>query len=591
MLSKLIQSIEQNIGAFSSYQTSVGHGQNIPFGRKPAQQLIQGLGGKANSAAPLSEKEDESPLSLRNSTDVTIRSFENNNDSLTIPAKRIDRLLKHAKTYVNTAIFPEGLYQKLTCSQGEMTIGAQDHGCVPDTCMYWQNLAVGLCHVQEIDLLVEQVVNQKGQAIAHFRQREIKVDDPAILLLSSPALNFGGNGYGLAKDLPDSDVHEYLEGMYRNLFDAALQEGRTYVTLPAAGLGVFEGDPDTYFTALMKIAKEYPELNIIYHPAQFVKAFDQALEKAQLPNIVKATKDVLFIADALTRAGYPCAMHNPSDADVVYGVYDVGEYWKSGKGNGYVGEEHIGAMTTAPINSLKLNPSAYHTVVERNLRTESTAVLSESLSTDTSSTSTSEEDDTQKLVEVNDATLRPSKARQQLLDEIKNLKKTLKSELQTSCFFKETKDNKIKGLRRLHAHFKEPNSADTVKDFLSAAEETFPKMLDGYFSKRVATIVDKVRNFDEEQNLSYEQLKKVEALYKTLNDEAGSWLCSNKALKIVKMKALDAFIDDCKKMPVLEAIEMARAKEGALDGCSSRVAALFDALEEEINQSRHSSSL
>lgn len=80
---------------------------------------------------------------------------------------------------------------------------------------------------------------------------------------------------------------------------------------------------------------------------------------------MRTDRDVFILAHQLTQQGKPCAFHNPSDADVVFGIYDVGEYWKNGKGSGYVGEEHIGAMSTAPLNSRNLNPRAYDNVVEQ----------------------------------------------------------------------------------------------------------------------------------------------------------------------------------------------------------------------------------
>lgn len=57
--------------------------------------------------------------------------------------------------------------------------------------------------------------------------------------------------------------------------------------------------------------------------------------------------------------GNSYAFHNPSDVDMVYGTYKVGEYRKNGKEASYVGEEHISSMTSAPLNSFGLNPSAY----------------------------------------------------------------------------------------------------------------------------------------------------------------------------------------------------------------------------------------
>ena len=183
------------------------------------------------------------------------------------------------------------------------------------------------------------------------------------MLVSSPALNFG---YGVASYLDQDQQVEYIMGMYRNLFASTIQEGRNYIAMPAAGLGEFKGKPDVYFNTLMLVASEFPTLNIIYNPAKYVTAFEKSLLKAKPINVVRATKDVVFVANELCKAGYPCAFHNPSDSDVVYGVYDIGEYWKTGQGIGYVGEEHIGSLTTAPLNSRGLNPDVYSHAIERS---------------------------------------------------------------------------------------------------------------------------------------------------------------------------------------------------------------------------------
>ncbi|MBA2710539.1 MAG: hypothetical protein H0U57_08110 [Tatlockia sp.] len=224
-------------------------------------------------------------------------------------------------------------------------------------------MAVGVCHVQEVDLLEEPVLDNSNKALLKPKTGTIHVTDPALLLLSSPALNFS---YGTARDMYD-DVdkqQKYIDGMFRNLFKACLSEGRNYIAMPAAGLGAFQGKPNIYFDSLMRIAKEFPDLNIIYNPrSDNAKLFDSIHDKYLPPNVVRTEKDVLMIANELTNSGKLCGYHNASDADVVLGSYDVGKYWK--KGN-YIAEEHNGAMTTAPMNSIKLNPGAYQNVIANN---------------------------------------------------------------------------------------------------------------------------------------------------------------------------------------------------------------------------------
>lgn len=358
-IAKQLEEIEQLVGNFAAYLTTAGPGQDIPFPLKPAQQLIHGLGvsNEEDRVSALSQL-SSGYLNASGNKDAIVTSFDSGMDAhLTIKGARLDRLLKSSKVYVNSDVFPEGLYQQVIHNG---TMKPQDCRVSEVAQVHWQNLAVAVCHVQEIDLLVEQSI-QNGTAVYKPKTGEINAHTPAVLLLSSPALNFS---YGVAHELHAAQRSFYIESMFRNLFSATLSEGRQYIALPAAGLGAFGGDPKQYFSILMNTAKEFPNLNIIYHPAQFGKQFDNALQKANPSNVVKAHKDVLFIADALTKNGNPCAFHNPSDSDVVYGVYDVGEYWKNGKGLGYVGEEHIGAMTTAVLNSKGLNPSAYQNVVE-----------------------------------------------------------------------------------------------------------------------------------------------------------------------------------------------------------------------------------
>ena len=361
----LVKEIEVKVGSFSTYSCrgdggSVFPGQDIPFENKPAQQLLSGLGCIANPTAILSKSKSSSGTLIKaGNPSVTISAFGGamTSSCLAIEGQRIDRLLRSAKVYINADIFPQSLQYDELVSSKDFTV--QDQRISPAG-VHWQNLAVGVCHVQEIDLLVQQDTST-GKAISTPKKGTIKKDDPALLLLSSPALNFN---YGVAGHLPADQVERFIKGLYRNLFNATLKEGRNYIAMPAAGLGVFGGIPEYYFKMLMTVAHEFPQLNIIYHPAQFGAQFDAQFDAAGRPsNVVRATKDVIFIADELCKAGHPCSYHNPSDCDAVYGVYDIGEYWKTGKGVRYVGEEHIGSMTTAPLNSRGLNPSSYEKVV------------------------------------------------------------------------------------------------------------------------------------------------------------------------------------------------------------------------------------
>lgn len=345
-----VSEIEASIGRFSAYQTTAGAGQNISLHKKPAQQLLQAqncghghdLSHHANGGEP--------PYL----TDATIHAFDSSGARLTISGERLTRLKASAKTYINADIMSEESYH-----QALGNISGQSKEIDNVTGKYWQNMAVGVCHAQIIDLFVEQQKDANGQAISKPRTGTIENEEPGVLLLSSPALN---EAYGVGNRLSPADKEKYIEGMFRNLFNATQSEGRQHIALPPAGLGVFGGNPETYFNALNKVAKEFPDLSIYYNPAQNGQKFN-ALAAERPTNVHKTDKDVVFLASELSRNGYPCALHNPSDADVVFGMYDPGEYWKTGKGANYVGEEHIGAMSTAPLNGRLMNPGAYNITI------------------------------------------------------------------------------------------------------------------------------------------------------------------------------------------------------------------------------------
>lgn len=361
----IISQVEKKVGKFSNYMCEGSlPAEIIPFEKKPAQQLLQGLGCVHSKDDPLSKTQDGKSLKGNAKKDVVISSFNDTTQSkLTITAERTEELLDSAKIYVNTSIFPKGEYLPLIQNSSiKSQDGRQDsHG------HYYQNIATQICHVQKIDLLIEHTLDGYNRAVAKPKNGKIDKGAPAVLLVSTPALNFDGNNKGVAQHLSERERLKYIKGMYRNIFNSTVLEGYKYITMPAAGLGQFKGDPEECFNALAEVAKEFPALNIIYHPGNYPEAFEGMLANHKPNNITQATKDVFYLADQLTRNGYPCAFHNPSDADVVYGVYDVGEYWKNGKRFAYLGEEHACALSTGPLNSRLLNPEIYNKPIELNI--------------------------------------------------------------------------------------------------------------------------------------------------------------------------------------------------------------------------------
>ncbi|MFA6302988.1 MAG: hypothetical protein WC627_07635 [Legionella sp.] len=402
-LKKLVARLEQTIGVYSKsfpaldeHNTEVS-AQDIPFERKPAQQFLAALGGSADPKTNLSIQLNNvsQPPKVHIDKDVFIKGFgfkhhAKNQEAypidmddalkkgykLSISKERIQELVDSAKIYVNTQIFSKVTYQKAL-----NLVERNDKSLSEEAGIHWQNLAVGACHAQKIDLLVgtslgksKKFSNEKKSTTV-IKDAEINAGDPAILLLSSPRLQFND---GLAGALTKPQQIELIEGMFRTLFQATISEKYEYIALPPTGFTNSGGEAKIYFNALMKVAQEeaYKELNIIYHPGSESELFDNLLEENTPGNIVKANKDIIALADHLTREGKLCALHNPSHTDVIYGHYDIGATWKDGKEQGvfhnpfsknvkrFIFEEFIGSMSTAPLNSRGFNPLAYETVIE-----------------------------------------------------------------------------------------------------------------------------------------------------------------------------------------------------------------------------------
>ncbi len=278
--------------------------------------------------------------------------------------------MNSAKIYVNTDILPTGNYKKIIHSNQMAQKGFAE---------IYNNLAVGVCHAQEIDLLVDSIVSKDGVALTSplKENKIINEKDPALLLLTSPQLDLNPQ-YPNTKKFKEEQV-KYITGMYLNLFQAAVSEGRHYIVMPAAGLGRHGGNPVVYFAALMNAAKKYPTLNIIYHAGDYEKAFDEALTSASNPgNIARTTKDIIFVAAHLLSKGKACAIHNPSTSDSIYGLSDVGEHWQTSKKTpfgsdpGKTLQAYVGTVTTAPLGSYGINYYAYKNITENQLIADTT---------------------------------------------------------------------------------------------------------------------------------------------------------------------------------------------------------------------------
>ena len=365
--------IELSVGRYASRRTiqpgfKIHH---IPEERIPAAQLLQQLNCWLNGERDLSTYQEGNQLSEQSISavdgNIIIEDFTDSaQHRFYIDRKRVSNLLNNAKLYLNTEILSRAQYEEIL----KCDTGLKEHD-------YHRSVAV--CHAQEIYLLVEQHLEKDGdteELLAFSSPRHIPIDDhrlDPLLLLTSPALNdYQPTALSAAKK------SRYMLAFYSNLFDAAISEGSQCIVMPAAGLGAFgcgEVLASCYFKVLMQAASEYSnQLIIFYNPRKkYSELFDRIkMAKGNPDNIIKTEKDTVFLANALNEGGFKTALHNPSDAEVVYGKMDIGMYWKSLDEHLTAGEEYIGKMTTAPINSYGLNPESYHKIIARNLYQQKT---------------------------------------------------------------------------------------------------------------------------------------------------------------------------------------------------------------------------
>jgi hypothetical protein len=79
-------------------------------------------------------------------------------------------------------------------------------------------------------------------------------------------------------------------------------------------------------------------------------------------------KDALNLCQKISQEdGRCCALLNPSDGDVMFGIFNVGEYWQtSHRGSAsHVGEEYLMHMIPAQLTGKDMNPQAFQNPIQR----------------------------------------------------------------------------------------------------------------------------------------------------------------------------------------------------------------------------------
>lgn len=219
-------------------------------------------------------------------------------------------------------------------------------------------LASNICHSQEIHFFVEQQLRANDNAALNkLRTGNLDNATPNVLL-SIPGINVAYSGLK-----PDEQTRGLVSNMWESLLDSAVLQNCRNLATPAIGLGAFAG---IYGTEMAKIY--YETLSELLSSDKYKGKFDNVFVNTRGKrdfspefdaifkpggttggcNVQNFKKDVKFLAIELAKAGHRCALVNPSDADVVLGKNDVGEYFKHGD---YVAEEDFAATSTAVVGS------------------------------------------------------------------------------------------------------------------------------------------------------------------------------------------------------------------------------------------------
>ncbi|MFJ1268225.1 hypothetical protein ACD661_06625 [Legionella lytica] len=539
-LKDLVKTINENeeIGSFSKSHKTVGgsHTYRIPFALKPSQQIIAALGGPEaydDKHVLLTAKKD---IKTSGNSKVRVSNFvpDAPESTLTFSGNRMDRLFSSAKIYVDTSIFPAGHYQKTLAEKLTLQKKLPEENNKID----WENLAVAICHAQEIELLITTHASSHGRAHTSARpSASIHSNAPALLLLSSPKLNLNKDHSKALKE--KGEQLKFLTSMYRNLCNAAVSEQREYLVMPAAGLSNHGGSPEMHFSALMAVAQEYPTLNIIYNADIHKNAFDSALKNANNPaNVARTSKDLIAVADYLLSVeGKSCAIYNPSSSNVVYGLSDVGEHWQAapitiGTNPGKTLQAYIGTVTTAPLNSYGINPGAFANIVERNL-----AQLAAATQNERTPISTAPSTSTKKSAEV-----------EQIPSPVPVNTDTSPVELENSMESEEHHENPVTNAQSsssVDASVAEPLPPQRKSS--SGSIGMFPPIIEESKSSNSSA---------QDSSLSPKQLNEVNEAIDSLFKEIHScWPYPNKALKQTKVNALHALITNSYTMSVAKAVE------------------------------------
>lgn len=546
-LQQLVEKYEKLVGTYSKEYRIIDvnnkHSQAkyIPSDQRPSYQLLKKFGGTIDPHESLSTLEKNVHSGPKVYKDIKINPFSLTKKStdahaVTISAARQKELQDSAKVYLNTDIISEDIYRSLWLKDHK-ALKLDENAICNINKEYWTNLAAGgVCVAQKLDSFC--IPLQGAGNVATFQPTPagiIESDAPSILLLSTPRLQFGGHFTLKTADyLSPAKQTENIEAMYRNVFNAARTEGYKYIAMAAVGFGSSGGKPQQYFEALMTVAKEFPDLNIIYNPNKYASDFEKVLANTEPQNICKTSMDITAFSLKHTKDGTPTALVDICDSNAVYGLCDFGGKWK---------EEHdlinhpkfsfLAYMTTLILNSFGINPDAFKKIITfshvapkaqekaNNTNTTITTLPSNAqeeqeegptvivntqepptpalASTDNSNTSTSDRSSTTFFTPIQEKPGTPpvttpsptSSLTTDQLDEIRKIKDNLEKEILSSWPYpnKDRKQIKVDALTKLM----EVAEKQPLLDALDTVLSEYPQATYGYISTRTADLFNKLR--------------------------------------------------------------------------------------------------
>ncbi len=400
--SAVIETIAQTIGQFSQYRGMDGkliygtHQRQAFLAKQLLAQLLPEDGWESSAVTTL-----KYPLAALAAQELKIHAVDADTAAafgpgcVTISTPTLKKLADSARITTNTTLLPPALFLEIQHRLRDK-INMQEKRTLKEILGHqyesWatrfaelgfssradfdrssniplNTLALNVCHSQELHFFVEQHLTADGKALNSLRNQNLNGLTPSVLL-STPGMNFAYGGHKAIEYLSNGSAKIFISNMWETVLKSAEIQGCRHLAFSAIGLGAFlPGTWSTeqkaqvtqiYYQSLMEqLAK--PKFHGKFDSIHINPVFDFAkrkLEEAKsaahpaIGSLVhQFAGDVKFFAVECAKNDIKCGLLNPSDPDVMWGKYDIGEYYKTGD---YVGEEDLAATSTASLGSVGL---------------------------------------------------------------------------------------------------------------------------------------------------------------------------------------------------------------------------------------------